>query len=136
MPGIKELAEMFRLPTEIEWVWAAAGREKDGSLRKYPWLKSRGEPTQELANYNKNVGATTPVDRYPQGATPEGLLDMGGNVWEWQGNYYDDDKDFFALRGGSWYLWASSLCCVSRYDLIPDNFWYNDLGFRVVCPNP
>jgi len=75
----------FRLPHDKEWEWAAFGNA-DGTLREYPWRKEKGKPTPELANYGRNVGATTPVGRYPQGGTPQGLMDMAGNVWEWQGN--------------------------------------------------
>ncbi len=94
------LASIYRLPKEEEWEWAASG-EPDGSIRKYPWPKDKGEPGKNLANFNNNVGTTTPVDRYPEDATPLGLMDMAGNAWEWMENYYDKDQDWMALRGGS-----------------------------------
>jgi formylglycine-generating enzyme required for sulfatase activity/energy-coupling factor transporter ATP-binding protein EcfA2 len=121
----------YRLPHEKEWEWAAFGNA-DGSLRPYPWPEEKGDPTRELANYGVNVGATTPVGRYPEGATHQGLMDMAGNVWEWCGNWYDKDKNYFALRGGSWYFNVFVLRCPSRLYYNPDSNWdYN--GFRVVC---
>ena len=83
----------YRLPKEMEWEFAAAGEEG----RSYPWPKERGEPTSKLANYNSNEGGATPVGRYPEGATPEGLCDMAGNVWEWTTDWYDKDKDSYSL---------------------------------------
>lgn len=121
----------FRLPHEREWEWTAAGREPDGSLREYPWPKAKGKPTVKLANYGRNVGTTTPVGRYPDGATPEGLLDMVGNVWEWQANRYKNDSAALGLRGGSWGSHESNLRCSARLDLDPFNLWNNG-GFRVV----
>ncbi|NTW69414.1 MAG: SUMF1/EgtB/PvdO family nonheme iron enzyme [Chlorobiaceae bacterium] len=119
--------DYYRLPTELEWEYAAAGKEG----RKYPW--GNAEPTAKLANYNKNEGATTPVGRYPEGATPEGLYDMAGNVWEWMENCYNNDKEIRALRGGSWYYITDYLRCVSRIFLIPA-YRYFYIGFRVVRP--
>jgi len=121
---------LYRLPLEKEWEWAAGG-EEDGSIRGYPWSKEKGEPNTNLANYGQNVGATTPVGRYPEGATPLALMDMAGNVWEWMGNYYDEEKKFFALRGGSWNFDVTVLRCSARVYGDPDDDW-GFYGFRVV----
>ncbi|NIM16968.1 MAG: SUMF1/EgtB/PvdO family nonheme iron enzyme, partial [Candidatus Aminicenantes bacterium] len=72
--NIERWASIYRLPMEMEWEWAAGG-EPDGSIREYPWPKEKGKPNDKLANYDGNVGATTTVGRYPEGATPHGLMD-------------------------------------------------------------
>ncbi|MFZ4524311.1 MAG: SUMF1/EgtB/PvdO family nonheme iron enzyme [Chlorobium sp.] len=122
-------ANIYRLPKEIEWEYAAAGEEG----REYPWGK--GEPTSKLANYNSNEGATTPVGRYPDGATPEGLYDMAGNVWEWMDNKYNKNTSARALRGGSWVDNPGSLRCSARVDVHPAYSDFN-IGFRVVRSSP
>ncbi|NTU54393.1 MAG: SUMF1/EgtB/PvdO family nonheme iron enzyme [Chlorobiaceae bacterium] len=127
-----EKSDIYRLPNEPEWEWAAAGKEK----RAYPW--GNAEPTPKLANYDKsNIGATTPVSSYPEGATPEGLYDMAGNLWEWQENLYGR-KDYpgaRALRGGSWGSGSELLRCRARVNLDPGSGG-SLYGFRVVCPSP
>ncbi|MBN1560712.1 SUMF1/EgtB/PvdO family nonheme iron enzyme [candidate division KSB1 bacterium] len=128
---LKDAKVFYRLPREREWEWAAAGREPDGSLRDYPWPKDKGGPSDKLANYRGNVGVTTPVGRYPDGATPEGLLDMAGNVWEWQLNKRSPDWAARALRGGAWDSYEGSLRCSARHVVLPDYHW-NFYGFRVV----
>ncbi|NUM77063.1 SUMF1/EgtB/PvdO family nonheme iron enzyme, partial [candidate division KSB1 bacterium] len=115
----------YRLPTEQEWEWAASGGK-----RKYPWGDE--EPDETRANYGGNVGQTTPVGAYPAGATPEGLMDMAGNVWEWMENWYDKDEDWRALRGGSWSNSSELLPCAARVGDDPDYQW-SYYGFRVVA---
>jgi formylglycine-generating enzyme required for sulfatase activity/energy-coupling factor transporter ATP-binding protein EcfA2 len=129
------LASIYRLPMEEEWEWAAGG-EPDGSIRKYPWPKDKGEPAKNLANFNNNVGATTPVDRYPEGATPLGLMDMAGNAWEWMENYYDNDEKYMALRGGAYYSKEGSLFCSARGIGDPHGSWDDNFGFRVLRASP
>jgi formylglycine-generating enzyme required for sulfatase activity len=85
---------IYRLPSEEEWEWAAGRGE-----REYPW----GERIDhKRANYDEKVGHTTPVGSYPSGATPDGLMDMAGNVWEWTGSLYRESGSGYVLRGGSW----------------------------------
>jgi len=120
---------LYRLPTDMEWEFAAGGEEG----RKYPWGKD--DPTPQRANFNENIGATTPVENYPEGATPEGLYDMAGNVWEWTNSWYDEvKKEFFSVRGGSWVGGSADLSCSVRSGDIPGS-WYGLIGFRVVRPS-
>ncbi len=133
-----EETELYRLPTEQEWEWAAGGkRDKTDEVlevRRYPWGDTP-KPTAKHANYDRSEGSTTPVGRYPDGATPYGIYDMAGNVWEWMENWYDIDEDWKAVRGGSWISLPGSLACSARDDFNPD-FRYDFIGFRVVRPSP
>jgi gamma-glutamyl hercynylcysteine S-oxide synthase len=102
-----------RLPHEWEWQYAAQGN--DG--RRFPWGNcdwlgsSRGGgacpvDTTTLAptpDKGRTMLSPSDVDAHPQGASPFGVMDMVGNVWQWTDEYLDDHTAAAILRGGSHY---------------------------------
>ena len=83
----------LRLPRDYEWQYLAAGGQK----LAYPW----GEAFIEACC---SVHRLSPVDAFPQGASPLGCLDMCGNAWEWVDDVIDDGAHLFTfLRGGCYY---------------------------------
>lgn len=116
--------EVVRLATTAEWQRAAGGPEE----RKYPW---EGEFDPRRANSKEsNLQQPTPVHMYPAGATPEGVLDLTGNVWEVCADG-SSAKRWNYCAGGSWHS-------ASENDGLAAQSWRDrreesgDLGFRVV----
>jgi formylglycine-generating enzyme required for sulfatase activity len=132
-----------RLPTEFEWQRAATSGD---STRTYPWGPD-WDPAAEpwRANtFESELGRSTAVGMYPAGASPGGILDMAGTIYEWCHNVFDDPDDTVfvtssedrrVLRGGSWYLNQDLARAADRFGLAPFDRSII-VGFRVVCSSP
>jgi formylglycine-generating enzyme required for sulfatase activity len=146
------------LPSEEQWEKGARG--EDG--RRYPWgdawdperlncaerltrseMKKVSEWQEWWAEHGDTLFQavnTTPVGQFPAGASPYGLLDMGGNVWEWCDAWYDAypgsqaehenfGRQFKVLRGGSWMGTRRNVRCAFRLRN-PSVARLSNVGFR------
>jgi hypothetical protein len=146
-------AQTYRLPTDSEWSWAVgigeaeerAGKgrspqEKDAKIGagSHPWAYPWGQdwpPPKGAGNYGQSLQVddyehTSPVGSF--GANPQGLYDLGGNVWEWMADYYDGKTGTRSLRGGSWIDGDPRYLLSSSRSLYGAGSRYSYCGFRLV----
>ena len=83
-----------RLPTEPEWEKAARYDPATGRSRRYPW--GDDDPTPERANLGQRHLQPAPVGAYPAGASPLGVQQLIGDVWEWTSSTFTGYPGFAA----------------------------------------
>lgn len=88
-----------RLPHDWEWQYAAQGSDK----RLYPWGKEKDPKRVPPFNEGRKQPAAADVDAHPQGASPFGVEDLVGNVWQWTDEFRDEHTRAALVRGGSNY---------------------------------
>ncbi len=88
-----------RLPHEWEWQYAAQGT--DGRI--YPWGNSWNSEAVPVPDKSRTMRGPDTVEAHPQGASPFGVMDLVGNVWQWTEEFQDEHTRAGILRGGSYY---------------------------------
>ena len=103
-----------RLPHEWEWQYAAQGT--DGRI--YPWGNDWNPATVPVPDQRRTLTGPDEVTAHPQGASPFGVLDLVGNVWQWTDEFEDAHTRSAILRGGSYYQ-------------PQDSMWYFPQAYRL-----
>ena len=154
----------YRLPTEMEWMWAAMGADQDaregamqnginrtGYTKGYAGSTEEGDEQEDMEDYacygfgyTNYRAVVKPVGEYEPNEL--GLYDMSGNVlewcWDWYEEVYGTLTDYRGaslgteriLRGGSWNTDAFYCTVALRGYTIPYSWGDDNIGFRVLRP--
>jgi iron(II)-dependent oxidoreductase len=116
-----------RLPRSAEWEYMAAGPDR----RRFPWGDQDWNPDRAALADARHTGPV-PVSRHRAGATPDGVQDVAGNVWEWTASAVMGGGGF-VIRGGSYASQPLYARC-TFLNAAPAELRSPGIGFRVVRP--
>ena len=119
-----ETGKAWRLPTWQEWEKAARGT--DGRI--FPWGDQWD--AAKLNSHDSGPFDTLPVGSFPEGASPFGLLDAAGQVFEWTAS--ETNAGRFEVRGGSWDDSGCGVCRSAARHSRPAYLKHILVGFRLV----
>ncbi len=120
----KKTGHQWRLPSEIEWEKASRGVKG----RYFPWGNEFF--ADKLNSHDRGPFRTVPIGSFPDGASPFGLLDGAGQVFEWVSAPKDAKRAF--VKGGSWDDKGCGTCRPAARHTRPKTIKHILVGFRLV----